>query len=68
MMAWTQTDIDALKAAMARGIKTARQGNEMVEYATLAEMRSTLAMMEAEVTGVSRSAVTVIYPYTTRGL
>lgn len=67
-MAWTQTDIDALKAAMARGVKMVRQGSEIVEYASMSEMRATLAMMEAEVAGVSRSTVTVVYPYTTRGL
>lgn len=67
-MAWTQTDIDALKAAMARGVKMGRQGNEIVEYASLAEMRSVLAMMETEVAGTSRAAITVTYPHTTRGL
>lgn len=67
-MAWTQADIDALKAAMARGLKSAQIGQERVEYASMAEMRSALAMMEAEVSGTSRSTVGVIYPYTTRGL
>ncbi len=67
-MAWTQTDIDALKAAIGRGVKLVRQGHDIVEYASMAEMRAALAMMEAEVAGVSRSAVTIIYPYTTRGL
>lgn len=67
-MAWTQTDVDALKAAIARGIKMVRQGHEIVEYASMSEMRAALAMMEAEVAGVSRSAVTIIYPHTTRGL
>lgn len=67
-MAWTQGDIDALKAAMARGLRSAQIGHEKVEYASMAEMRSTLALMEAEVAGVNRSTVTIVYPYTTRGL
>ena len=67
-MAWTQTDIDSLKSAIARGIKMVRQGHEIVEYGSMKEMRSALAMMEAEVAGIQRSAVVVAYPYTTRGL
>lgn len=67
-MAWTQTDIDALKAAMARGVKVARINGEMVEYASMSEMRATLAMMENEVAGVSRRTIDVIYPTTGRGL
>jgi hypothetical protein len=34
----------------------------------MSEMRATLAMMEAEVAGVNRSEITIITPYTTRGL
>jgi hypothetical protein len=67
-MAWTQADIDALKSAMGRGLKRARINGEEVEYASTAEMKSVLSMMEAEVAGSSRSTVSVVYPYTTRGL
>lgn len=67
-MAWTQSDIDALKAAIARGVKVVQMGSERVEYASLSEMRAALSMMEAEVAGTSRSAMTVVYPTTSRGL
>ena len=67
-MAWTQTDIDNLKAAMARGIKSARINGEMIEYGSMKEMRQVLEMMTAEVAGASRSAITITYPTTTRGL
>lgn len=69
-MAWTQTDIDALKAAMAKGVRRLRMNGEEVEYGSLAEMRSVLAMMEAEVAGTTTTAnaFSVSYPLTTRGL
>jgi hypothetical protein len=67
-MAWTQTDIDTLKSAIARGVREVRVNGEMVQYASLKEMRQALEMMQAEVSGVSRSAVTIIYPTTSRGL
>jgi hypothetical protein len=67
-MAWTQADIDALKSALGRGLKRARINGEEVEYASIAEMKSVLSMMESEVAGTSRATVSVVYPYTTRGL
>lgn len=56
-MAWTQKDIDALKAAIATGATKVRfADNREVVYRTLADMRSTLAEMRAEATGtVQRS-------------
>lgn len=68
MMAWTQTDIDTLKAAIARGVRKVRINGEEVEYGSMTEMRQALSLMEGEVAGVSRSAITVIYPTTSRGL
>lgn len=67
-MAWTQTDIDTLKAAMARGVKRARINGEEVEYASISEMQTVLAMMEAEVGSTSRASFGVVYPNTERGL
>lgn len=52
-MAWTQTDIDALKAAIASGQLIVRSADRMINYRSLAEMRQTLALMEAEVAGSS---------------
>jgi roadblock/LC7 domain-containing protein len=49
-MAWTQSDVDTLKQAIATGAKRVRyaDGRE-VEYRTLNEMERTLATMLAEV-------------------
>jgi hypothetical protein len=52
-MTWTQTDIDALKAAIASGQLIVRSADRMVNFRSLSEMRETLAMMEAEVAGSS---------------
>ena len=67
-MSWTQTDIDALKSAIARGLRRARIGGEEVEYQSLGEMRSVLREMEAEVNGSTANQINVSYPCTTRGL
>lgn len=47
-MAWTQSDIDALKAAMAQGVKRVRYTSGEVEYQSLADMEKLLARMERE--------------------
>lgn len=53
-MAWTQTDIDALKAAIATGALKVRyaDGREVV-YRSLEDMRAILNDMEAEVSPAS---------------
>jgi len=66
-MAWTQSDIDTLKSAIAKGVMRVKQGTEEVQYRSLLEMRQTLAMMEAEV-AAPRSPFTVTYARTSRGL
>ena len=48
-MAWTQTQIDALKTAIASGVLTIKHGETLTTYRSLAEMRTALALMEAEV-------------------
>ena len=67
-MAWTQTDIDTLKAAIARGVRRVRINGEEVEYQSLKEMRQALEMMESEVAGANRKTMQVVYPTTSRGL
>lgn len=70
-MAWTQSDIDALKAAIATGARRARMSNgEEVEYRTLEEMRTALRLMEAEVNAAvsSPGLFTVMQPRVGRGL
>ena len=67
-MAFTQTDADTLRRAIASGARTLKLNGEEVTYGSLAELRAALAMVEAELTGVSQNAVRVIYPRTSRGL
>lgn len=66
-MAWTQGDIDGLKAAIARGARRVRINGEEVEYASMSEMMRALARMEAEVSGLP-PGFSVILPTTERGL
>ena len=69
-MAWTQSDIDSLKAAIARGVSEVRINGELVKYQTIKDMRDALSLMQAEVSGTTstRSAYVPIYPTTSRGL
>lgn len=48
-MAFTQTEIDKLKQAIALGALRVRYADRDVTYRSLDEMRETLGMMEAEV-------------------
>ena len=50
-MAFTGTEIDALKAAIAQGALRVRFGEREVTYRSLAEMKEILGMMESEVAG-----------------
>jgi hypothetical protein len=55
-MAWTQTDIDTLKKAMASGVLTFKHGETLLTFRTMSEMERVLARMESEVKG-SRGAM-----------
>jgi hypothetical protein len=59
-MAWTQSDIDTLKQAIATGTKRVVFGSGETrreqEFRSLAEMQNILAQMEAEVTGTNSLA------------
>lgn len=48
-MAFTQIQIDALKAALSSGTLKVRMNDREVTYRSLQEMRELLAIMEAEV-------------------
>lgn len=48
-MAWTQTDIDKLKAAIAQGATKVKFADREVTYRSLDEMRETLRMIQADV-------------------
>lgn len=53
-MAWTQAEVDTLKAAVASGILTVRYDGppaRTITYQSLAEMRSLLAEMQSSVAG-----------------
>lgn len=67
-MAYTQTDIDALRSALAKGIRRARLNGEEVEFNSPNEMRRQLREMEAELAGTSIGQLTVSYARTSRGL
>lgn len=67
-MAYSQADIDALKAAVARGATRLRMGDEEVQYASLSEMRRQIGVMEAELAGQKTGALTISTPRTLRGL
>lgn len=62
-MAWTQAEIDALKAAIATGVKSVTYTDRTVVYHSLAEQMQALAAMEAE---VNPSAGRTTYVSTTR--
>lgn len=67
-MAFTQTDADTLRRAIASGVRTVKLNGEEVTYGSLAELKAALAMIEGELAGVSRNAIGVTYPRTSRGL
>ncbi len=50
-MAYTQTQIDALKNAIAAGVLEVQHGETKTTYRSLREMQSILAAMEGEVNG-----------------
>lgn len=47
-MAWTQTEIDALKSAIAKGVTTVSYRDRSVSYRSLDEMLQLLQLMESE--------------------
>lgn len=56
-MAYTQDDIDALKAAIKSGKLSVRHGETQVTYRSIDEMIKLLQMMTADVTTRTRSTV-----------
>lgn len=47
-MAWTQTDLDKLEAAIGRGVKTVSYQGETVTYNSLADMLRVRDLMRKE--------------------
>lgn len=61
-MAWTQTDADALKAAIATGaVDVTYSDGSRVTYRSLADMRQTLALIQTDIaqTAGTRTTKTV---------
>lgn len=54
-MAWTQTDLDALKAAMKRGERVVQYRDRRVEYRSMDEMIQLKNLMENEVNAVGNA-------------
>lgn len=66
-MAWTQDQVDSLRAAIAKGVTSVRNANgESVEFRSLDEMQRLLATMEGSVSGAAR--VTHVNPIFERGV
>ena len=67
-MTWTADDLAALKKALARGVLRAKQANgDEVQFASPADMRRTIADIEAELAGGSGALPRRHYPATSRG-
>jgi hypothetical protein len=64
-MAYTQQQLDDLKAAYASGVLTVRHGENMVTYQTMGEMEKAIANIEAQV-NAKRGPRLATYP-TDRG-
>jgi len=47
-MAWTQADVDALKAALKNGTKSVSYADRTIVYHSLAEMLELLTAMQAD--------------------
>jgi len=56
-VAFVQSQIDALKTAIATGVLTVKHGETLTTYRSMDEMLRLLAVMEAEVNGRSRRTV-----------
>lgn len=55
-MAWTQADVDALKAAIKTGVRRVTFGDQTTEYQDVASMIRALRLMEAEVATTNGTA------------
>lgn len=53
-MAYTQEQLDAMRATFAKGQRRVKYGDKEVEYASLDELRRAIETMEAQVEGEAR--------------
>lgn len=66
-MAWTQADIDTLKAAMAKGVRSVTFGDQSLTFHSLDEQRTLLALMQREV-NTAAGKPTTRYAVTSKGI
>lgn len=66
-MAWTQADVDALKAAIATGIRRVRYNDREVEYQSIDQMQAALGLMAQEVATATGTAKPFIRLGTRKG-
>lgn len=66
-MAWTTTDRDNLKTAIAKGEKSVTYADRSVTYRSLQEMIDALALVEAEL-AQTENRPRQWYPYARKGL
>jgi hypothetical protein len=69
-MAWTQTDIDALKSAIAdgRGARSITFGDQSVTFNSIDDMLKLLAVMTADVTATAGTSTRTRYAATSKGV
>jgi len=56
-MAFTQSEVDALRRAIASGTRRFQYQGRTIEYRDLAEMRDTLEMMQSELNGTGKTRI-----------
>ncbi|MGV6848561.1 MAG: phage head-tail joining protein [Marinibacterium sp.] len=64
----TTEDADALRAAIARGVRRAKINGEELEYHSLADMKAALRQIENELGSTPGGTIGVSYPVVGRGL
>jgi len=60
-MAWTSTQLAALKDALASGKLSIRFGDRSIQYRSVDELRKAIAIVEKEVNGASATKVVKAY-------
>ena len=63
-MAWTSTDLDNLKSALASGELSVRIGDKSVTYRSISELRSAISTVEADINSSTRTRVVKLYTAT----
>ena len=64
-MAWSQTDIDTLKSAIAGGKSLVRYGDRTVQYQSTSDMLRALRVMEAALASTKRVRASRAYRFAT---